>query len=324
MGFLDDLFGGSSESESSGTSKTVTRLPAFQRPHAERVVSLAAQGLEQPRQFFPGSTVVGFTPLQQQGQAGRVNLAQGLGGDLAGLRTTVNQLIAPQGVAGDERVAGAIQAAIRPAREQLLESILPNLRTDFNMAGSLGGERQGALEQNILRDFNREALDVSSRVALGENARREAQALSAATYAFPQLTNQLQLPSALQGQVGAEEQELQRLQLAEEISRHGFEQNELAQRLGAFAPFIFSPLGSETEGEFSQQTTTQQGGQLGQLLKAGLGIAGMAGGFGFNPFSGAAGLFGSASAAPTLGGPFTAANTGITPPGQLPAWMLPR
>jgi hypothetical protein len=270
------LFGGGGGGTEIKETTNRTRLPDFQEPAARKVIDLAHGGLKKPLSFFPDQTFADFNQLQGQGQQGRVDLAGRLGSTINNAETQFNSLLSPQSVVGDPSIQAAIDFGIGRLGEQFTESILPTIRDNSLAAGGLGDARHDIAADQAFRGFSRAGAELIPQIMLPEQARREQLSLQA-LQSMPTLTNQMLAPSTLLGDVGNEQQAMEQQRINEELARFEFEQREPHERLSMFAPFALSPVGQDST---SQQLVPQQGGGgLGGLLKAGLGIAGMASGF---------------------------------------------
>src|SRR5262245_31539437 len=159
-------FGGSSSQPQQQT--TTYQLSPEQR----ELMNIALPGVRQfaatTPQRYQGTTVAGFDPAQQQAQAQALTAAggaqqgiadtsaQALTGLLTGGRapTAVSPMNLPANPfdagfvnpATNPILQGAITAATRPITQQLTESILPNIRSEAQLAGQFGGSRQGIAE----------------------------------------------------------------------------------------------------------------------------------------------------------------------------------
>lgn len=101
----------------------------------------------QTPQRYQGSTVAEFDPAQVAGQEAALGAA-GTQANLAGNAANAtnfffNDIWSPS---SNAHLQGAVDAAVRPITNNLLESSLPAVRDEAVMSGTFGGSRQGNAE----------------------------------------------------------------------------------------------------------------------------------------------------------------------------------
>lgn len=238
-------------------STTVQELSPEQRQILEPVIPVAREFVEQPPTLFPGSGIVGFNPLQLQGQQaalGTTGTQQALANQGAGFtQFTLGPGLDPRTNPG---LQGAISAATRPIIDNLTQRILPQLETEFSVLGQPGSSRagiaQGLATQSALQQVGDTAANV---VNPAFQASLEAGTRSLAL--LPQTIQSQLAPSFTLSGVGTQQQQLQQALRSEEISRFGQEQilPFLAAREAAQLAFG-APGGGATSAVTGQGTST--------------------------------------------------------------------
>lgn len=273
----------------SKTQKIKVKLPGFQED-ALKFIAQQGQNLVQSRDptFFPGQTVAGFSPLEQEAQQGAADFARGGLQDLAGQAAGAQQFLLGDVLSpfSNPAIQQAAQGAIRPVFQQLQENVLPGIRSGFVASGQLGSPRQGIAEGLAIDRATQSALDTTSDIF----SQAYGQGLDAFTkgLALTPQTAQLGLqPSAVLGGVGAQQRALDQALIDEAVARHEFEQAAPFAELGALQQLVQGSAG----GTSAQQLPSQG---LGQQVAGGIG-AGLSG-------FGAAQALGLGAAAPFIGG----------------------
>jgi hypothetical protein len=173
-----------SSSKPSGTATTVVNKDpwASQQPYLQTGFGKAQEFLDKPVGYYPGSTVVPFSPQTEQAltgmetraQAGSPLLqqAQGLmGGTLAGdyLSAEANPYL-----------QSAMAAATRPMTEAFSQDIMPKIQGAFSGAGRYGSGLQAQAQQRAADNLTRSIGDVTSELAFRNLADERARQQEAA------------------------------------------------------------------------------------------------------------------------------------------------
>lgn len=248
-----------------GPSKRVTtnvnEPTETQKPYYESLYQIGNTALTNQRNM--GSTLAPVTPGMRQGLANYAGRAPSLG---AGYAPLVN--LATKTARGDFLTAesnpflgSAINAAITPVRRQVQENILPQITDQAIAQGAYGGARQDLQEQQVTRDFGREAADVAAGISL-QNLANERQLQQNAPNLFNAADDQLMAAPLAQIRAGETER--------------GWNQEVLddkAKQLWAGLPEFSQLLSS---GGFGSQTVTAPGpSKFQQLLQGALGLLGI-------------------------------------------------
>ena len=190
-------------SKGGGSTRTIsssTMAPAYAQPYLEYGLSQAKQLYESPTpEYYPESTVVGFSPQTQAALAGLEAYAQGPQPIVEATQQAVMQ-----NLMGTNPLQAA---AFRPVVEQV--------ESQFSKAGRYGsGYQQAALAQAL--------------------APAALQAQQAAIAQAPGAFQFGQAPSQLMAQVGAAQEAQEQAQLQADIDRFMFEQQRPQQKLAEY------------------------------------------------------------------------------------------
>jgi hypothetical protein len=227
-GFGSFLGAGGGQQQSGSNVQTI-EPPSFLR---EPLTLAAQQAVEQfqgdPRQFFPESTVVNFSP--QTEQALQLQEQRALQGSplLTAAQEQALQTIQGRGV--NPFLAGAVETATNPIFERFKEEVLPSLTSNLELSGRTGSGLEDAFRSRALRDFSRTLGEQTGSLAF-QSAENEAARQFNALQIAPQLAAQdFANIQALQ-QVGITREELERQQLQDQIDRFNFGQTVDEQQL---------------------------------------------------------------------------------------------
>lgn len=270
--------------------------PAIQRPYLEDIYKQAQQAYQATSKTPYGGSLLAQPTSQQMSALGS---QQAIGEELqAGgfgqnLLTLGNDIVSGAYLHPDSNpyLAASMQAALKPVEESYFERVLPGLATSATFSGAYGGTADQALRQASGRDFAREALDATNRVA-NQNYQNERNIQLQAPQFLNAAAQSYLLPSNIIGSTGETLQGYNQATLDEAYQKYNLEQ--LAPWLGL--PEYANILGT---GNFSGGTSTQTGtslntggSQFGNALQGAFGGAQMGGGLA--SLAGATGLSGFA------------------------------
>lgn len=213
------------------------------------------------------SLVAGFDPLQSQGQEmvlGNTGAQQ----DIVSAAGEGNQFLS-SGAALDPNSNPALQATIdasvRPVYQNLMEQILPKIRSGAVVSGNYGGSRQGIAEGLAIRGAGQTAADTAAKVATaGYNSGLDA--MGKAQGQAGNVASAQSLPGMTTSGVGDVRQALAQALLGEKGQRFSYDENMplmMAKELMALASGV--PGG-----------TTVATGSTPQQPSTGMQVAGMA------------------------------------------------
>ena len=254
--------GGSSGGGGTQTTQTSTAPWEAQQPSLKMGFQGAQELLGTPREFFPGSTVVPFAPestAAMGAQATRAMQGSPLLGQAQGYTSDVlgGQYLDP---AGNPFLAGV--------SDSVLSAIRPGVDSMFAGGGRAGSPAHAeALGRGVSRGM--------APYLFGEYG-RERGAMEGAAARAPGLAQEDYGDISKLAQVGAMREGKAGEELQDMLSRWDFAQNEPTNRLATFSNLVSGNYGGTG---MSTQTAQQQSNPLGNILGAGLGLAGMAGGF---------------------------------------------
>jgi len=217
--------------EVAGTTETITRTepPEFVKPFLEYGMSEALrQYQEGPQQFFPGSTVAGFSP--QQEQALRMQEQRALAGSpvLSSAQNLATQTLGGDFLGSNPYLQAAIDRALDPVQSRVMSGLSQRGRLGSGAATNLMAQTLGDVAGNIsYQDYANERARMQQLIPM-------ASSLAAADYGDI---------SQLYG-VGAARQGLAQQQLGSDVARFQFEQQAPYQSLGQYQNLISGfPMG---------------------------------------------------------------------------------
>lgn len=261
-------------SKSAGTTKTVSSSgPAgFQQPYIDQMLSEAQRlyGTAGP-QFFPGSTVAGFTGPETA--AG--NYLQKTAGDMANYVTTdllpaFKTGLTAYDVTKNPTVAAAAQGAMQPVFQQLTQQVLPQIRNQAVGVGGYGGSRQGIAEGIATGQAARSAQDITAQM-YNQAYLGGLDTLSRTISQIPTLQQAQTMPGTVLSAVGAQQRQLDQARINEEIARHNWGQMLPYQKLTEYANLVKGPYG----GTGTSEVMATGGGGVEQSIGGLLGLIGL-------------------------------------------------
>ncbi len=241
MSFFSDIFGG---------NKTVTQAASSApweatQPHLRRIFGEAERLYdEESPTYFPGSTVVGFSP--QTEQALRMTEGQVMGGSPIRAAGEAEMMATLGGdyLEGSPFFEGAFEAQVRPTVQRYAEELLPGLQSSFTGGGTRGSSSEAAAAGRMMDSYTRALSDTGGTLAFqnyaNERANQNAAMRMAPEYAMTRFAEPQMLAN-----VGAARENLAQAQLADEVQRHNFEQNIQANKLAQYLGIVGGGFGSE-------------------------------------------------------------------------------
>lgn len=255
-------------------------------------IEKAGENLQNPQQYFPGSTVVPFSPQTETALQATENRA------LAGSPLTAGAQDITQRTMGGEYLQGGnpayqgmVERSIAPMRSEFENVIMPATQSQFAAAGRYGSPGGlGAATERAGDQYMRQVGDVTSGLAYknyGDERTRQMQSTALA----PELAAGDYQDISMLGQAGGAREGQAQAELQGDISRFNFGQQQPTQALADYMALIG---GGSMGGQQTTQTT---------------------GGGGFNPVLGALGA--GATTTGILGDLYGGAN----PLFKKPSWM---
>lgn len=205
--------------------------------------------------YFPGSTVMGFSPNQQQAQQRGVDRAT-QGNPVMGASADYAQ----RSIAGDFLNTGDQNGMVF---NNVMSKIMPAVNSQFSNSGRYGSNLQGDT-------LTRAMTESYAPIAMDNYQRERGMQQSMAQYA-PQYAANDYMDIAAQDAIGTQQQQLGQRELDDAVNRYAYNQdmpfNKLAQYMGLIG------------GSYGGQTTSSQPytspGMLSTLGGLGLGAAGL-------------------------------------------------
>lgn len=193
-------------------------------PEQKKVFDLAFPSIEayaaSTPTLFPGTGVAPFNPTEVAGQQALLGAA---GSPLVGAGANAQQVLLDpsQMLAPNQYVNAAADATVQRTTQNLMENILPQIRSGSTVAGgaySGGATRQGVAEGRAIEGTNQQLSNALADMYL----KNYSTGLSAMTQAIGQNPSVLQtqlFPGSVMGAVGGQQRGLEQAQLDEEIRK---------------------------------------------------------------------------------------------------------
>lgn len=194
-------------------------------PEQKEIFGLAMPYIKQyassSPQLYQGSGITDFNELQKAGQAGAVSAAQGMGGLTSAVSSAQQKLLDPDFMLNpNQYVKSAADAVTRGATDNLLENILPSIRSGATSAGgqySGGSTRQGVAEGKAIQGTSREISDSLAKMFLS-NYQTGLTGLGSAVNNNQNVMQQMLFPSSVMQAVGGQQQGMEQAKLTEMIN----------------------------------------------------------------------------------------------------------
>lgn len=219
-----------------GSSKTTTttQLDPVQRQALQSVINKSEQLYAQgPMRFFPGETHAGVTDATRAGWDSALGAVPGMEQFIGAGQGRIQDLISrdPETSQVTQDLANAVTA---PLYDQFREQIAPNITSQAIQAGAFGGDRQHIANAIAGRETTRAAGEARANV-VAQAARDQMQQQTALLGMMPDFAQASLLPSQVQLDIGAQQQEQQQAAIDAARERWDFEQWAPQAALDAFA-----------------------------------------------------------------------------------------
>lgn len=236
-------------SKAGGTTQTqsTTSYPNFQQPYVQNLLSEAQRlyGQGGP-QMYPDSKVAPFNPLESEGQQWTADAARTSLPAVANRAGTYSSFLLNEGLdpATNPYFQSSLSSAIRPIKEDLLNSALPAIRTQSRLAGTYGGSRQGIAEGLATKAAIEKAGDITS--TMSSNAYTDAANRGQQTLNFlPTLDSLITAPGQTLSGVGEAQRGMSQAQLNDLVSHYEYNQQLPYTNLANYANLVSSPFGQQ-------------------------------------------------------------------------------
>lgn len=270
MSFIGDLFGGDdTEQVSIATTNQSSEPPAYAKPFLERVLSEAETLFETPSTFFPGQTYIDFSaPTLAALDAGE---ARAMAGTPLVPATTASVL---RGLDFSNPATDMLMQTARgdyvnqgnPYLDAALQPAIDRIQGQFSQAGRLGSGANVAAMTSALapiyaQDYARErALQQQAQTALGGLAQGDVRLQQQAAALAPQAAAFDYDDISRLAAFGQARELKAAEQLADEMARFDFLQNEPVRRLQNFAGLVrggtIGGQSTSTQPIFANPTST--------------------------------------------------------------------
>lgn len=272
-GSVGGLFGGDDDEPSSSQTTSSAPWEAVQ-PYLK---DLFAKGQSAQQKMasskMPEKLSAGFTPAQLQAQQAQLDLSEILGPQMANSMTALNQGFNAMNLENNPYFAGAVQAAINPMVRNFERQTMPRISLNSLANSGYGSSRQGIAEGIAMSDLNQQIGEVSSSMAndayqKGQDTMVRSLALAPTTY------QSMLLPSAIQENVGSQQQAMEQQFLNDALTKWNFNRSKEMDSLMQYAQLLQGNFG----GTSTTNATQDSGGgdnTLGKLVGLGTSIAGL-------------------------------------------------
>lgn len=162
-GFLDFLTSGTPSPTTTTGGTTTSNLPAYYSEYQQALLNNAASIASDPYQAYGGQRIADFTPLQNQGfdflQNNATNWQQPLNQGTTALNSAATG-VNPQNISSwlSPYQKNVTDEIARLGNQQLNETALPQLNSQFVGAGQFGSSRNGQMDEQLIRDTNQNIL----------------------------------------------------------------------------------------------------------------------------------------------------------------------
>lgn len=219
-------------------SPTVTQTNTVQlSPQQQKIFDLAMPSIqsyaESTPQLFPGTGIVGFNPTELAGQTAALGAAGTGGGLVTQAAGAQNKLLDPAFMLNpNQYVNAAADAVTNKTTQNLMERILPGVRSGATMAGGQytgGASRQGIAEGTAIRGTN-EAISNALADMYFRNYTTGLSGMTQAVAQNPSVVSSQLFPANVMSAVGGQNRALEQARLDEEIRRfYGTQDLELSK-----------------------------------------------------------------------------------------------
>ena len=243
MSFLGDLFGGSSKQTQTAT--VTNDPPGYLAPSLEFGVEEARKLYDTPLEYFPGQTFVDFAPATQD--ALNRGEARAMGGNPL-LGSAQNFIGATMGGGFQNPAANMLMSTAQgdflsnsnPFLSAALQPAIDQIQGQFSRAGRLGsGANMAAMTSALAPVYAQNYAtarqnQLAAQRAVGNLAQRDFQNRFDAAQIAPQMAAQDYDDISKLAAFGLAREQKTAEQLAEDMARFNFTQNEPQARLSAF------------------------------------------------------------------------------------------
>ena len=195
-------------------------------PEQKKIFGFAEPMIEQyaskPVEQYSGTGIVGFNPLEEQGQQSALAAIPGIQSNATAATNAQNLLLDPGFMLNpNQYLAPAADAVRRQATTALTEDVLPKIASGAKVSGgpySGGATRQGVAEGVATGKTNQGISDAVAKMYL-DNYSKGLSTMSDATKNNAAVMQQALFPSQVESAVGAQKRSMEQAKLNEVIQQ---------------------------------------------------------------------------------------------------------
>ena len=240
-------------SKPSGVATTVQSKDPWsgQQPYLTTGFEKAKGFLEQPTQYYPGSTVVPFAPQTEQALQRTENRATAGAPINQDATSQLRNMIQGNYLsAGNPYMQNAINAAARPVVQNYQDVVVPGINSAFSQGGRYGSNAQGAALGRASEGLSRSLSDMAGSMAYQGYNQGMGNMLQASQLA-PQMAQQDYADIQQLANVGQTREGMAGSQLKESIDRYMYGQQAPRDALKEY-------MATVAGGQYGGAETTQQ------------------------------------------------------------------
>lgn len=255
-----------SGSKQTGTSTTIQSSDPWsgQSPYLEKGFKRAESDiLEKPAQYYPNSTVVGFSGQTSDALQMAEDRARGGSALQTGAKNVIQDTLEGKYMGANPYLDQAIDTATRPMVENFNTSVMPAVQSGFSGKGRYGSGMQAFQQREAAKDVNRQIGDVAGSMAYQNYGRGMQDMMNAAQLAptlaqtdYDDISKLQQIGGIRESQAGAE--------LQDDINRFNFGQqapkDALKEYMSLVAGGSFGGTSTGTEPIYRNKTNEMLGG----------------------------------------------------------------
>lgn len=227
-------------------------------------------------QFFPGSTVAGFTPEQEQALTNITNLASSESPLATSASDLLQRTLQGEFLRGSPELDAVIASTSADIGRQFNNTVIPGLNASFALSGGPNSSARGLAFGDAARGFQQELGNTIGQIRLG-NLVSERNLQQGALGLAPAIESLRFQPARELFAAGGARQALEQARIGEDINRFNFNQGAPGQQLDDYLNRLALLSGVAGTGTSSTALTSGTGGS--GLSPLG-GIAGGLGGLG--------------------------------------------
>lgn len=231
--------------------------------------------LDNPTQYYPGSTVVPFSPQTEAGLGRAETRAMGGAPTIDQAGNLISETIGGEYLNANPYMEEAISTAQRPTAQRFADTVIPSIQSGFSKSGRLGSGLQ-AYQQQAAGDVAGQTMgDIATKMSFAGYEGERGRQMQAASMA-PGIEAAGYMPSQELERIGAVREGKGGQELQDAINRYMFEQSEPRAELDRYMATIGQRGGQTTSSQpIYSNPTAERLGMAGTAVN----IADMIGGW---------------------------------------------